>query len=75
MKKYRYYLESEIGSEPETYYNNGYDEGNGKPPPLKKKIKRNRGNLSKEESNRETGEEEEEYECKSKNDNEKVKNK
>lgn len=66
-------MESEVESEPETYYNNGYDEGNGKPPPLKKKIKWNRGSLSEEESNNETGEEEEEDECESKNDNEKSK--
>ena len=50
------YSESEIESEPEAYYNYGYDKSNGKPTLPKKKIKRNRHNLSKEENNDETEE-------------------
>ena len=45
VKKYCCYSESEIESEPEAYYNYGYDESDGKPLPSKKKIKRDRRNL------------------------------
>ena len=42
VKKYRYYSESEIKSEPEAYNSYRYDESNGKTLPPKKKIKRDR---------------------------------
>ena len=42
VKKYRYYSESEIESEPEAYNSYGYDDSNGKTLQPKKKIKRDR---------------------------------
>ena len=69
VKKHRYHSEYEIESKPEAYYNNGYDKSDEKPLPPKKKIKRNRRNLSKEENNVKTEEEEDEDESESKTNN------
>ena len=48
VKKYSCYLESEIESKPEAHYNYGYDKSNGKSLSPKKKIKRDKRNLSEE---------------------------
>ena len=74
VKKYRYHSESEIESKPEAYYNYGYDESDRKPLLPKRKIKRNRRNLFKEEKNVKTEEEEEDKdESESKTNNRKIK--
>ena len=65
VKIHRYYSESELDCEPEVYCKYGYDESDEKPLPFKKKIKRNRCNLSKDLSCDETEEEEEEDESES----------
>ena len=73
VKTHRYYSESEIDCEAEAYYKCGYDEGDEKPLPSKKKIKRNRCNLSEDLSYDETEEEEEEDKSESVNGNRKIK--
>ena len=74
VKTHRYYSESEIDCEAEAYYKCGYDESDEKPLPSKKKIKRNRCNLSEDLSYDETEEEEEEDKSESVNGNRKIKN-
>ena len=69
VQKYRYCSESEIESEPEAYYNYGYDESNGKILLPKNKIKRDSQNFSEDEKNAKTEEEEEEEKVESKSEN------
>ena len=72
VKKHRYYPESVIESKPKAYYNYNYDESNGKPLLPKKKIKRDRRNLSEEENNDEIEEKEVEDKNESETDNRKI---
>ena len=73
VKKYCYYSEGILESEPEGYHSYGYDESYRKTLLPKKKTKRDRLNLSEDENNAETEEEEVEGESESENDSRMIK--